>query len=180
MPLAARSRSLRPARTCSGDQRGVRSAHAVVAVALFFGAGRGASGPGESPPPTTEKLLSWGGLWDANERGGTPMREPVSEPLLMENNMEDETRIRFRLGRIAVEREALEALHPDVIREAIADHSEGRWGYLDAWTQAENEQALFTGASITSVHDGQNGVWFQVRTNGDRTVTSVTIIPVED
>ena len=101
----------------------------------------------------------------------------MSEPLLMENNMETETKKSFPLGRIVVEREALEALHPDDIREAIAAHSEG---VVDAWTRAENEQALVTGASITSAHDDRNGVRFQVRTNGDRTVTSVTILPDED
>jgi hypothetical protein len=108
------------------------------------------------------------------------MREPVSESLLMENNMETETKKGFPLGRIVVEREALEALHPDDIREAIAAHSEGRWGVLDAWTRADNEQALVTGASIISDHDDRNGVRFQVRTHGDRTLTRVMILPVED
>src|SRR6476619_3487571 len=84
---------------------------------------------------------------------------------------------KFKLGRIVVEKESQEVLHPEDVKRALDSHAQGNWGHVDAYDRNWNEQAIMTGASISSLYYDRNDVEFWVTTNGKHTLTVVELAP---
>jgi hypothetical protein len=85
---------------------------------------------------------------------------------------------KFSLGQLVATPGALGALSQDDILTAVARHSSGDWGDLDAEDRQENEFSLGQRLRLFSVYHSAGGVKFYVITEADRSVTTV-LLPEE-
>src|SRR5262249_3130432 len=82
---------------------------------------------------------------------------------------------KFQLGRVVITRNALAAIPPEEVNDAIHRHSRADWGELDQHDLAENARCLKEGGRLFSIYRARNGVRFYVITESDRSVTNVEL-----
>jgi hypothetical protein len=94
----------------------------------------------------------------------------------METN--DKRIVSFSLGQLVATPGALaEATHEE-IQQALARHSRGDWGNVDAEDAQANNEALECGARLLSAYETATGVKFWIITEADRSSTCV-LLPEE-
>lgn len=81
----------------------------------------------------------------------------------------------FALGKIITTPKALRLLTHDDRINALARHSHGDWGEIDAAHWAQNEVALKVGFRLVSVYHSQAGMEFWTITESDRSVTTILL-----
>jgi hypothetical protein len=74
---------------------------------------------------------------------------------------------------VVVTQSAVDNLHPEDIREALARHAACDWGVLSPEDWQANEQSLKEGNGLFSVYHDRNGIPFWVCTYADRSTSSV-------
>ena len=82
---------------------------------------------------------------------------------------------KFRLGRIAVTRNALTKLTQEDILRGIQRHQAGDWGELRPEDRLQNEHALSDGARLVSVYRSPAQVKFYIITEADRQRSTVLL-----
>src|SRR4051794_9357122 len=109
------------------------------------------------------------------ERGSVPVQSPFAE---WERGPELEEAT-YELGRIVVNPEAQGILNPDDVKAALRGHAAGHWDQVDTRTRMEQDEATATRdrGSVTSIRFDRDGNEFWVTTDGDRTVTTVSLAP---
>jgi hypothetical protein len=81
---------------------------------------------------------------------------------------------RFGLGQTVITPRALETLTHEEIIAALGSHVLGEWGEIDARCHHANELAIENDGPVVSTYRSRcAGMWFCVRTAGDRSVTAV-------
>jgi len=81
----------------------------------------------------------------------------------------------FPLGEIVATPTAFESVSESEIKQALARHSSGDWGELDAEDQRSNRRALETGARILSAYQTGSGKKFWIITEANRYATTVLL-----
>ncbi len=82
---------------------------------------------------------------------------------------------KFRLGTIVATSNAIQAISPDEIWEAILRHAYGDWGDVGEEDWQANEEALQVQSRLLSVYHTAAGVKFYLITEHDRSVTTVLL-----
>jgi hypothetical protein len=82
---------------------------------------------------------------------------------------------KFPLGRIVITAAAQATLHSEDVPLALARHTGGDWGDLDAPDKQANEEALLQNLRLLSRYRDRGGHAFYVITEHDRSVTTVLL-----
>jgi hypothetical protein len=82
---------------------------------------------------------------------------------------------KFPLGQTVITPNALNALHPEDVPNALARHVAGDWGDLDDEDKQANEEGLKHGLRLLSAYTDRNGTKFWIITEHDRSVTTVLL-----
>jgi hypothetical protein len=82
------------------------------------------------------------------------------------------------LGRLLVTQGVLESVSRAELMDALARHSRGDWGLVDADDQRANDEALKNGSRLLSAYQTADGTAFWVITEADRASTTV-LLPEE-
>ena len=82
---------------------------------------------------------------------------------------------RFNVGLLVATPGALQAVPETEMRFALARHSLGDWGELDAHDWRENDSALAEGGRLLSAYVTRKGVPLWIITEWDRSVTTVLL-----
>jgi len=85
---------------------------------------------------------------------------------------------RFTLGNIYITQGAILALEPQVIQIALARHSSGDWGDVDAHDWQDNELSLRHRMRLLSAYRSREGTPFWIITEADRSATTI-LLPEE-
>lgn len=85
-------------------------------------------------------------------------------------------RILFPVGKIIIEKDAIEAAGIDGITDVLNLHESGKWGDIEIAEQRANRRALKTGGTIVSRFDLDLADALEVRTDADRARTFVNLV----
>jgi len=79
------------------------------------------------------------------------------------------------IGQTVITPNALDTLHPEDVREALARHARGDWGDCGKEDAAENEFALGKHLRLFSVYQDRTGQKFWIITEADRSATTILL-----
>ena len=82
---------------------------------------------------------------------------------------------KFPLGQTVITQNALGAVDPEDVQDAIRRHVCGDWGDICDEDKAINEQSLVHGARLMSTFTDRHGTKFWIITEADRSVTTVLL-----
>jgi hypothetical protein len=82
---------------------------------------------------------------------------------------------KFKLGRVCITPHAAQAVPAVEVLTALARHTVGDWGALDAHDRQENERALSQGGRLVSVYETSTGQKFWVITEANFAQTTVLL-----
>lgn len=82
---------------------------------------------------------------------------------------------RFPLGQTVITRNALNAIDPADVRNALARHAVGDWGDICDEDKAINEQSLKHGGRLMSTFTDRQNTKFWIITEADRSVTTILL-----
>jgi hypothetical protein len=81
----------------------------------------------------------------------------------------------FPLGQTVITANALDALQPEDVQNALRRHTQGDWGVVPPEDARANDAALLEGCRLLSAFRDRHGVKFWIITEADRSVTTVLL-----
>jgi hypothetical protein len=79
----------------------------------------------------------------------------------------------FPLGQLVATRNVVDSVPQGEILKALARHTKGDWGDLDAEDKELNDLAVLQGSRLLSSYKTESGVKFWIITECDRSYTTV-------
>jgi hypothetical protein len=81
----------------------------------------------------------------------------------------------FALGQVVITRNALDVLHPEDVKAALARHAKGDWGDLSDEDRRENEVSLAQQLRLLSAYRDRSATKFWIITEADRSATTILL-----
>jgi hypothetical protein len=124
--------------------------------------------PRANKPPSGKKLA-----WPATPADEPPTREgqrrfKTAERIMIPN-------LKFPLGTTVITPNAMGALHPTDVSDALRRHALGDWGDVCDEDRTENEFSLDKYLRLFSVYHDRNGTKFWIITEADRSATTILL-----